>query len=233
MYIAAQGQAGLSSINFIGLTSTDSTSSTSLSPKFASNVLQYQIYTTNEVSSLSFNASAFDNTQSITWRTTTYGQGQSVTSSTLVSIPVGSSFISIQVSRSTGETRNYYFSVSRAADTQTLNANLLSLTSAGAVLSPTFSPSTDSYSGSVDNSIDVVSFSLSTQSSSAYLSWSNVASTSSSINYDNLVYTSIPTGTFQPFLAIGTNIFIVCVNASTSSTLATKFYTISIVRGKY
>lgn len=181
-----------------------------LSPTFASGTTSYSASVDYGVTSINVTPTVnqANATVKVNGNTTTSGSAQAV------SLGVGSNSIPVVVTAQDGSTsQTYTINVTRAAASN--NTNLSGLTPSSGTLSPTFDPSTTSYSASVANATTSITVTPTTSSTNATVTVNGTTVTSGSAS-----------GSIA--LAVGNNTISVVVTAQDGST--TKTYTLIVTR---
>ena len=183
-----------------------------LSPSFVSTVTSYTVSVVNAITSISLTPTVHDP------RATVTVGGNPVTSgspSPSIPLSVGDNTIVITVTSGDGVHSNSYIIVVTRGPVLSSDASLSALTLSTGVLSPTFSPGTNSYTSSVSNSVSSVFI-------TAIVTQANATMT---VN-GNQILSGVPSVPIN--LNTGTNVLTIIVTAQDGITIDT--YTVVITR---
>jgi outer membrane autotransporter protein len=183
-----------------------------LSPAFSASTFAYSVAVDNAVDSISLTPTVADTTATVTVNGTTVASGSA---SAAISLAVGTTQISVVVTAQDGTTKQtYQVSVTRKSSAI---ADLSGLVPSAGSLAPAFSASTYSYSVTVANNVETISFTPTALDAAATISvnGSPVASGAAS-------------GAIS--LGVGTTNVSILVTAQDGTT--TKTYSVSVIRSK-
>ena len=196
-------------------------SSGSISPSFNTNTLAYTTSSvTNATSSVTVTPTVVDITNTIQVRVNggSYATVTSGSTSSALSLTVGSNTIDTKVSAADGTTKMYTITLTRAA--AATDATLSALTTTAGTIAPTFAPATIAYTASVANATTSVTVTPTKNDINATIQ----------VRVNGGSYAAVASGSPSSALSlnVGSNAIDVLVTAQDGTT--TKTYTITITR---